>query len=89
MGRIVDSRSLVPVGDQWFNARRYAIDWLHLDETMSTTFLGDPPSNESYLLWGADVLAQRTAIRSFGTDVWDRLGELTLPVLVFQRGPRH
>ena len=28
------------------------------------------------------VDAQRAAISSFGTDVWDRLAELTLPVLV-------
>ena len=28
------------------------------------------------------VQAQLAAIRSFGTGVWDRLGELTLPVLI-------
>jgi Peptidase family M23 len=55
--RGVHAHSLVPVDDHWVNAQRYAIDWLRLDETMSTTSIGDPTSNESYLIWGADVLA--------------------------------
>ena len=55
--RGVHAHSLVPFDDQWFNAQRYAIDWLRLDETMSTTSLGDPTLNESYLIWGADILA--------------------------------
>jgi hypothetical protein len=55
--RGVHAHSLVPFGDQWLNAQRYAIDFLRLDETMSTTSVGDPTRNESYVIWGADVLA--------------------------------
>jgi hypothetical protein len=55
--RGVHAHSLVPFGDQWLNAQRYAIDWLRLDETMSSTSVGDPTINESYLIWGADILA--------------------------------
>jgi Peptidase family M23 len=55
--RGVHAHSLVPFGDRWLNAQRYAIDFLRLDETMSTTSVGDPARNESYVIWGADVLA--------------------------------
>jgi hypothetical protein len=65
--RGVHAHSLVPFGDRWLNAQRYAIDFLRLDETMSTTSVGDPARNESYVIWGADVLAVAP-----GDPGWDR-----------------
>jgi peptidase M23-like protein len=51
------AHGLIPVGDGWVNAQRYAIDWLRLDDNLETTFTGDPSRNESYLIWGSQVLA--------------------------------
>lgn len=43
----------------------------------------DTRLNESHAIVGPEAAAaQRAAISSFGTGVWDRLAELTLPVLV-------
>jgi murein DD-endopeptidase MepM/ murein hydrolase activator NlpD len=47
----------VPLGDTWVNAQRYAIDWLRLDDGLGSTSIGDPSRNESYLIWGSEVLA--------------------------------
>jgi hypothetical protein len=49
------TRALLPVDGRVFLAQRYAIDFLRLTEEGS--FSGDPTRNESYFLFGAEVIA--------------------------------
>jgi Peptidase family M23 len=51
------AHGLIPVGDDWVNAQRYAIDWLRLDDGFESTFAGDPGRNESYLIYGDEIVA--------------------------------
>ena len=51
------AHSLVPFDGQWLGAQRYAIDWVQLNEDLNSATDGDPSLNESYLVWGEDVLA--------------------------------
>jgi hypothetical protein len=55
--RGVHAHSLAPFDGRWVSAQRYAIDWLQLNESLTSSSAGDPTRNESYLIWGEDILA--------------------------------
>lgn len=52
-------RSAIGFPDGVLIAQRFAIDFVQLNEATLTTFEGDPKSNSSYFLYGAEVRAAR------------------------------
>jgi hypothetical protein len=50
-------RALMSVDGRASNAQRFAIDFVRLNAAGDNTFTGDPARNESYAIYGADVLA--------------------------------
>ena len=53
--RSAHSNALVMIKDEFYLAQRYAIDFVRVEE--NKTFSGEASENESYFLYGAEVLA--------------------------------
>lgn len=62
----IHRRALIPVDGGLFLAERFAIDFLRIDD--QGTFAGDPTRNDSYFVFGADVLAVAAGTIAEATD---------------------